>query len=176
MRRKIWFVAAVALQIVILLVMIGMKWSTLTYGTKIMLKTLPVDPWDPLRGDYVILNYEISQLDLKKLPADSKKYNSNETVYVGLTQKGRYWEAGSVSHLRPQNGTLAIKGTVGWYDEYGNKLFVNYGIDSYYVPQHQGKDLERRSGAGLEAEVSVDKRGDSALSKIFYNGKELKFQ
>lgn len=176
MRRRIWFAAAVALQIVVLLVMIGMKWSTLTYGTKIMLKTLPVDPWDPLRGDYVILNYEISELDLKKISSDGKKYDSNETVYVSLSQKGRYWEAASVSHLPPKDGSLAIKGTVGWYDEYGKKLFVKYGIDSYYVPQHQGKDIEQKSGAGLEAEVSIDKRGDSALSKIFYNGKELKFQ
>lgn len=176
MRRRVWFAAAVALQITILVVMIGMNWSTLTYGTKIMLKTLPIDPWDPFRGDYVILNYEITQLDLKKITSDNKKYKNNDTVYVGLTKKGKYWEAVSVSHLHPQDGTLAIRGKVSWHDEGVNKLFVNFGIDSYYVPQHQGRDIEQRRNADLEVEVSIDKRGNSALSKLFYNGQELKFE
>ena len=31
-------------------------------GRKVLLKTIPVDPKDLLMGDYVILNYDISQV------------------------------------------------------------------------------------------------------------------
>ena len=88
MQRKYWFLLVVALQIVFLVAMIGMQWSTLTYGTKIILKTQPVDPWDLFRGDYVILNYEISSLDLKTIAtAGTKEFKPGDTVYVSLEKK-----------------------------------------------------------------------------------------
>ncbi|PKM47314.1 MAG: hypothetical protein CVV03_04110 [Firmicutes bacterium HGW-Firmicutes-8] len=175
MRRRLWFTLAVVLQIIILVVMIGMKWSTLTYGTKILLKTKPVDPWDFFRGDYVVLNYEISDLDLKKVPADNNDFKRNETVYVMLKQEGRYWAARSVSHKPPADESLAIKGVVIYYSDYEKILHLKYGIESYFVPQHQGRTIEN-ARAALEAEVSVDRRGNSALARLFIEGREVKFQ
>lgn len=174
MQRKYWFILVVTLQIVFLVAMIGMKWSTLAYGTKILLKTQPVDPWDLFRGDYVILNYEIASLDLKTISTiGTKKFMPGDTIFVSLEKTGRYWTARAVTPNKPDG--LAIKGTVQYYDEYGKILNVNYGIDSYYVPQHQGKELERDL-VNLDVEVSVDKKGNSALAKLFYKGKEVKFE
>lgn len=174
MQRKYWFILVVTLQIVFLVAMIGMKWSTLAYGTKILLKTQPVDPRDLFRGDYVILNYEISSLDLKLIStAGKKEFKSGDTVYVSLEKKDKYWTARTVTANKPDQ--LAIKGTVQYYDDYGKILTVNYGIDSYYVPEHQGLELERDM-LNLDVEVSVDKKGNSALAKLFYEGKEVKFE
>ncbi len=172
MRRRLWFTLAVGLQVVFLALMIGMKWSTLAFGTKILLKTQPVDPWDLFRGDYVTLNYDISELDLNALPADKKDFKRNETVYVVLKQQDKYWEPSAVSHGKPPDGSLFIRGTVMY--SYDARLRVNYGIESYFVPQHEGRVIER-SPVLPEVEVSVDKRGNSALSRLFIDGKEVEF-
>ncbi|MBS4023541.1 MAG: GDYXXLXY domain-containing protein [Dethiobacter sp.] len=175
MKRRYWFTLAVALQIAVLFVMMGAKGYTLAYGTKIYLKTLPVDPWDLFRGDYVILRYEISELDLKTVTSGSDIYNRNDKVYVTLEEQGKYWVARSVSKRRPDDGSLAISGTVRYYNEYSNTLHVIYGIESYFVPQHQGRSIED-SRATLDAEVSVDRWGNSGLSRLFINGEEVRFQ
>ncbi|MDA8233423.1 MAG: GDYXXLXY domain-containing protein [Clostridia bacterium] len=175
MRSKLWFTLAVGLQIAVLLIMIGMKLFTLTYGTKVLLQTLPVDPWDMFRGDYVTLNYVITQVDLKKVTADKKEYKHNERVYVGLKKDGKYWVAKSVSGQPPDDGSLAIKGKVNYYDEMSKIISINYGIDSYYVPQHEGRKIEN-ARVLADVEVSVDRWGNSALSKLFLEGKEVQFQ
>ena len=59
--------AAVALfiaivQTAILGYMIEGRASILRSGTEVLLKTAPVDPRDLLRGDYVILTYDISTI------------------------------------------------------------------------------------------------------------------
>lgn len=172
MKRRLWFTLAVCLQIAVLLFMIGAKWSTLTYGTKVLLKTRPVDPWDLFRGDYVTLYYEISELDLNKISSEKEEYKTNETVYVTLEQKGKYWVAHSVSSTRPRQ-RLAIKGRVKYF--YEKNLVVNYGIESYFVPQHQGKEVEADM-MSLDVEVSVDKRGNAALSRLFFKGQEVIFR
>lgn len=174
MRDRIRFILAVSLQIVILLTLIGMKWYTLTYGTKILLKTRPVDPWDFFRGDYVNLNYEISRLNLKVLPHEGGPYKRNQTVYVKLQQVGKYWEARSLHNQPPDDGSLFIKGIVQYHDnfDYNDYLVISYGIESFYVPEHQGREIET-SQILPDVEVSVDSSGNAAISRLFINGKEF---
>ncbi len=193
MRYRKLFVFAVALQIAVLLVMMGMKWSTAAFGTKILLKTAPVDPWDMFRGDYVVLNYEISELDLSQVPVDKKDFKQNETVWVQLEKQGRYWTPASVSHRRPADGSLAIKGRVMLYME-GQSipgaqsiqegrnaresqeiLILKYGIESFFVPQHEGKEIEQERRS-FEAEVSVDRWGNAALVRLFIDGQEVEWR
>lgn len=174
MRPRWWMVLAVALQITVLLVMVGMKWSTLTYGTKVLLKTHQVDPWDVFRGDYLTLNLEITSLDLNKVEHGKVDFEQNDTVYVALQQESGYWTAKSVSREKPGDGSVFIKGRVDYYFLGDTTLHVDYGIDSYYVPQGQGQRVDRR--AALEAEVSVDRWGDSGLSRLLVNGSEIEFE
>lgn len=178
MRHRTRFILVVALQVAVLLVMIGMKWSTLAWGEKILLQTAPVDPWDFFRGDYVILNYEISRLDLSNIPADKQEYRNNETIYVTLGQKGKYWHATAVASRRPEKG-LAIKGVVrSAYQEGPTGSYmveVDYGINSYYVPQHEGKWIEGQRST-LDAQVSVDRWGNAALAKLIIDGQEVEFK
>jgi len=175
MRHKLWFSLAVALQLAVLMVMIAMKWSTLAYGTKIMLETRPVDPWDLFRGDYVTLSYKISELDLHRIPADREGFKKNEKVYVTLRQQGKYWTADSVSHQRPSGDQLFIRGRVTYFWENERKVMLDYGINSYYVPQHQGRQIETEQRA-VEVEASIDRWGNSALSRLLINGTEIKFE
>ena len=46
------FIIAIALQVAVLLGIVGMKYTVLAYGTDVLVRIAPVDPTDPLRGDY----------------------------------------------------------------------------------------------------------------------------
>ena len=72
---KILLFAAVAIiQVALISMMVIDRARVLRDGTEVALATRPVDPRDFLRGDYVVLNYEISSLpagELKDTPASS---------------------------------------------------------------------------------------------------------
>lgn len=117
MRR--WFWLAVALQVLLLLGMIGRHAYTLQTGTPVRLKTAPVDPWDFLRGEYVRLNYEISGLRPEKIPMQGLPYQRNQLVWVTLKQADPYWVAVAVSSRRPQagSGEVVVQARVEWYHD-----------------------------------------------------------
>lgn len=204
MNHKRKFYLFVLFQLVILVLMIGFKYYTVTAGTKILLKTVPVDPRDIFRGDYVVLNYEISDLNLKKIPNDLKDFNNNETVYVRLYKSGKYWEVNYFSLAKPKTNQndVVIKGRLLYrtsappapriepirpdvpkagiskipipYPIYDG-IKVEYGIESYYVPEGKGLPIQR-TFSKIDAEVSVDRFGNSAPLKLFMDDKELTFK
>jgi uncharacterized membrane-anchored protein len=81
--KRLKFAAIVFLQILLLTGMIGYRQHWVDTGKKVLLRTVPVDPRDIFRGDYVNLSYEISNLDLDALSA-YKKFEPNTAVFVGL--------------------------------------------------------------------------------------------
>ena len=70
--------------------------AILRNGKEVLLKVEPVDPRDLLRGDYIILGYEISRIPVKmiaNIPAG--KLSSDDTSIVVRLKKGAdgYWHA-----------------------------------------------------------------------------------
>jgi uncharacterized membrane-anchored protein len=107
--RQNLFLLVVTLQILALAAMVLHKDSWLASGTKILLKSQPVDPRDLFRGDYVRLSYDISSIDVSQLPT-GENFQRNDTVYVtlGRTAEGT-WQALAVSRTQPQ-GVIFIAG------------------------------------------------------------------
>lgn len=106
MRMK--FLAIVLIQAMLLAGMIAYKQYWLTRGERILLRTVPVDPRDIFRGDYVQLRYDISSIDLDKLPAhESLKINENIYVIVGKDTDGTF-KAISVSKLLSKDKTFIM--------------------------------------------------------------------
>lgn len=130
-------------------------------GREVLLKTVPVDPRDLLRGDYVILNYEISQY-----PMD-RNYNFNDTVYVLLrTNNKNIASIKSVVKYKPEN-ELFLKGKIGHCASTipffrGGKC-VEYGIESYFVKEGTGLKLEKDLRNGALVKVAIDKNGNAKV-------------
>ena len=80
-------------------------WATwpLMTGTEVVLETRPVDPFDPLRGQYMTIRYTIGSLD-------AEEFSEGDTIYVKLRQNGSVWVADGTSHDKPDG--LFIKGSV----------------------------------------------------------------
>ena len=161
------------------------KAAALSTGTPIVLKTDPIDPRSLFSGDYVRLNYSISRLPLDKLAGD-REFVRGDTIYVLLRPEGEYWQALSLYHARPvvAEGQIAIKGRVEFINqrtfprpgapaEPGKSIDVKYGVENYFVPEGEGRALERpKPGETVSIRLVVDRHGNAAIKAVLVNGVE----
>ncbi|SDH23283.1 GDYXXLXY domain-containing protein [Desulfosporosinus hippei] len=154
MTKRKTFLLAVAIPLFILLAMTIKPQATVLFGQEIVLETKAYDPTDLFRGDYVAINFAISDVPTSKvsLPVD-KVYN--KTLYVNLKQEGRYYVVDQVSESKPKQGVYLKGKFQGSFNEM-NSYRVNYSLDRYFLEQGSGKELELESfKGGLEGRVKV---------------------
>jgi len=96
----------------------------LIFGETIVLETRPVDPFDVLRGQYIVINYEISTIPLLKNAV------LGDSVYVVLQEnENKTVEYNSTSFIIPSRGYF-IKGTVRNIAD--DRMTLEYGIEQYF--------------------------------------------
>ena len=93
-QRRILF-TIVALQLIILIGMIGFNEFTLRTGTLVVLETLPLDPEDNFSDDRIELRYEINKLDSDLF--DKPSFRLGQDVIVALKRRDDVWVAVGVS-------------------------------------------------------------------------------
>lgn len=131
---------------------------------EIILKTVPVDPRDLFRGDYVRLRYEISRLDLDRLSQDNTDFKQNGLIFVSLKEEGDVWRVKNVSSQKPHKG-IFLKGRIRWISN--RQANVEYGIESYFVPEGKGLEIEKKAAQGeVKVVVSVASSGQGILKKV----------
>ncbi|MCE9524177.1 MAG: GDYXXLXY domain-containing protein [Alphaproteobacteria bacterium] len=163
----------VALQTAALVYMIFDRQAVLNSAQVVTLKVVPIDPNDIFRGEYVILNYDISRLDLSKLDGDDTM-NSGDTVFVTLVREAETWKAVAINRDRPFRiqGGVALRGSVQWVDGASGgtapqSIQVTFGIESYFVPQGTGRAIEDEARKGdLSVDIAVDAQGRGAIKAI----------
>ncbi len=146
---------------------------TLVSGEKVYLKTVPVDPRDLLRGDYVILSYEISQESKVQNLIKEENLTNGDNIYFILDKNEK--DLGSlnrVSLTKPDN-ELFIKGKIDTTSWGRNNLEL--GIGKYFVPENRGREIERLRGQ-LNVLVSIDKYGTAKIKDLYYNGTKIDFK
>lgn len=157
MTKKKTFLLAVAVPLLILLAMTIKPQVTVLFGQEIVLETKAYDPTDLFRGDYVALNFAITDIPKSKvdLPID-KIYNKN--LFVSLKQEGKYYVVDHVRETKPKQG-IYLKGKFREiYNEFNraDNFRVDYSLDKYFVEQGSGKELEQESfKGGLVGTVKV---------------------
>ena len=162
MLLRLAFAAVLILQIGLLLAVIVPKERTLATGEEIVLQTVPVDPRDLFRGEYVNLRYTISTVQ------SYVSFEAGDRVYVGLTQRGDIWDAQSASHSPPDG--LYIKGRVTSAGD--RSLDVEYGIESYFVPEGTGYIIEQASD--VKVRVAIDSSGNAVIKGLLVDGEPFK--
>ena len=175
MKNRIVLIVVSALFVVIALAMIYSKEKVLTDGTVIELETQPVDPRDLLRGDYVILSYKINNVNFDK---EFGEVTPGREVFAQLEKRGKYWEIKKAySEVQPDMGVF-IQGIVKENRWQRNR--VDYGIESYFVPEGKGKKIENLMGWNtkdkITVEVAVDKEGKAVIKQLLLNGQPYSFK
>jgi uncharacterized membrane-anchored protein len=165
MTKRTLFYGVILLQVIFLFVMSASFYAIDWFGKEIRLKTEPVDPRDIFYGDYVILQYTISTIP-KNLYIDSEELAYDEQVYVVLEQEGNYYQAVSVSRKQPEieNHQVALIGRY-IYDFNEHELFIEYGLERYFIPEGTGKELEDQRG-NLEAYIKIAPWGQMKIDRL----------
>jgi len=162
--RRAFVIVAVA-QVLVVLGFAGFRQAAVSLGTEVVLQTVPVDPRDLFRGDYVVLTYEISSLDLCDVAA-------GQTGYVALTEDpDGVWRAsisGALASFEAASdfGDVVIRGRVSGGVGFG-PCQMSYGIESYFVPEGTGHRIERLAGE-LRVRVSVSGDGDAVIDELIF--------
>ena len=172
--RRIFILAAVLLQMLVLALMAGEREHILANGRVVHLQTAPIDPRDLLRGDYVRLNYEISRIAADRIEGAGEEMllKKGDPVYVVLKEgpNGLY-DLGHARLQKPKAGVF-LKGRTLYPhhpQQTGQPLWMAYGIEAYFVEQGAGIEIEKRRGdrAGvqvpLEMEVAVSHDGTAVI-------------
>jgi uncharacterized membrane-anchored protein len=172
--RPALFAAAAPIQIALVSVMVLDRMQILRQGVEVKLQTRAVDPRDLLRGDYVVLNYDISLL-----PAgDAGNLPRRSTVFVKLAPKADgFYEAVS-AYREPVEVTgseILMRGrTTGQCFGWNCNVQVRYGIEKYFVPQGEGRDIESARNQGKVSVVAaVTPTGRTAIKRLLIDGKPV---
>ena len=157
MTKEKTFLLAVAIPLLILLAMTIKPQASVLFGQEIVLETKAYDPTDLFRGDYVAINFAISDVPSSKVDLPIEKING-KTLYVSLKQEGRYYVVDQVSETKPSQGVY-LKGKFQEIYSPVNEVDtfrVDYSLDKYFVEQGSGKGLEQESfKGGLVGTVKV---------------------
>ncbi len=171
MNRKT-FIIVMLIPMIAILAFIGYNYYTYSTGKEILLKTAPVDPWDLFRGDYVNLRYEISTINLSRIPYEGE-FVEGADVYAVLSPGEKFWFATRAEKNKPalQKNEVCMKGKVMGS---GNPLRVEYGIESYFVPEGKGRDIEMNI-RDVSVKVSVDSNCRAIIKELYIKDEPVKF-
>lgn len=182
--KAVLFGVAILLQSALLVLMVADRMQILRDGVEVTLQTQPVDPRDLLRGDYVVLRYDISQLpagNLKGKVADSR----HPDVFVKLAPNADGIHQAVSVHAEPVAVTapeVLIRGRVANYGgscgddrrRFCDKLPIKYGLESYFVPEGEGRKLEdARNQQKLRIVAAVLPSGRAAIKRLLLDGEKV---
>ncbi|MFD2370165.1 GDYXXLXY domain-containing protein [Brevibacillus sp. GCM10020057] len=159
-RQRFALAAIIVLQLLLVGYQVQSSESILSQGRSVKLQLAPIDPRSFLQGDYVQLNYEISTLEQEQFSDENAKLRvvlrPNEN---GVYQYSGYYEQNDVWNKPYQelSGDVIINGKAIDSDR------VEYGIESYFIPEGTGQDIERTAKFAI---VRVGKKGDALLEKL----------
>jgi uncharacterized membrane-anchored protein len=164
------FILVLALQTAWLLGTVAEQEHALATGKIILLETRRVDPRDPLRGDYLILNYKISDVPVNLFsPPVGKALPYGTKVFVALAPgTNRFYEVtrASTNEFASSANEILLRGQSDqrWWST--NSIHVAYGIENYYVAENTGNPAGK-----LTVQAVVPASGHPKIKEVFVDGK-----
>jgi uncharacterized membrane-anchored protein len=137
--------------------------TLLQNGETVILELQPVDPRSLLQGDYVELNYSISQLEDTSIDDNGpvtivlRKNTQGVHEYTGVYKFNGKWNAS----YKKKQGDVLLNGKVT--SSWDNSAQVTYGIEHFFIPEGTGLDVE---GKVKTAVVKVSDKGDGILVRL----------
>ena len=166
-KARLGFILIVLFQVLILVGWTGYNEISLATGKQVVLQTVPVDPMDIFRGEYVQLRYEISTLT--NIPGVGT-IHFRDTVYVHLEQDGEVWKATEVSKNKNPDWEYFIAGKMegGFGNQVNITATITYGIEQYFVPE--GKGMEIQNAQDIKVRVVINGAGQAFIKGLIVDG------
>lgn len=166
------FILVLALQTAWILGTAFTQERVLRVGQLIMLETQPVDPRDLLRGDFVRLNYPISNVPRDRFfpPPLTGDVSPGTTVFVALVPTGtnEFYQISRACTVwfTPAANEVVLRGKVSqrWWNNTG-PIRVEYGLEQYFVAEGTGNPRGK-----LTVQAAVSKSGRANIKEVFVDG------
>ncbi|WP_340203438.1 GDYXXLXY domain-containing protein [Ascidiimonas sp. W6] len=163
-----------AMQWAIPLKMIYDSENVLISGKAYRFKTQPIDPTDPFRGAFIILNYEI-----RSFPTDNSDWAYNEEVYVSIKEDSLgFAKAVGINKERPIDTDDYV--TAYTRDYYNGVLNFHLPFDRFYMEETKAYDAElaylkaqRDTIANNSFALVYVKKGNAVLADVLVNGSSV---
>ena len=183
------FLLPFTVQLLIVLAVPSQSLYTYAFGRTVTIQTIPVDPYDLLRGYSQTLRYDVlsNWNDLKKLPG-GENLEKRATFYVTLQapesleqQPPLPWTPIAVSQGKPDNlaeNQIAIAGNQVNYRS------VVYGLETYYMPENKRNkineeisNLQRQPNGKVPfvVDVKIDSRGKAIPLSLWIGDRKYQF-
>ncbi|QCK15767.1 GDYXXLXY domain-containing protein [Mangrovivirga cuniculi] len=173
------FILVALIQLYIPAKMIMEQEKILDEGQTFKFKTQPIDPTDPFRGKYIVLNYEANSVVIDT----SKQWNYGDEIYVTLSQnKEGFTEPVDVFKDKPETLEPFIIARIGGIHDYEKPptLRIEYPFDRYYMEESMApvaETVHRESQRdSLVESYSVIKilNGEAVLEDVIVGNKSIK--
>ncbi len=156
-------IALLVLLGIVITFILYLSWPLLT-GTTAVLATMPIDPFDILRGQYLTIRYEISQIPI------IEEANEGDTAYIQLTEdSSQIWRYKKASLIKPEG--VFIKGKI-ISKQTGTKqtgtMRIEYGIEQYFF--EKDAHIETRN---MTVKVKISSSGQARILELLQDGKPL---
>jgi len=155
---------AVAAQVALMLVGLVSPLAVKTTGTTAYLETQPVDPRALFRGDYVTLGYAVGQSILSQEMATESRQTGYPIYVTVTTDRPAQFVAASLERPEVGDGHVCLMGRVRRFSDQRTVDFPQ--IAQHFVPEGEGREIERRLGESLLAEVKVTGRCNAVLEGL----------
>lgn len=170
---RVSLIAVCAVQAVILVQIVRERAAILTSGKVIEMDVAPVDPRSLFRGDYVVLSYPAGQYT--DTAGGLGGLSGRREVFAVLAKnEAGEWRPTGVSRRRPaaiEDGEIVVKARLESTRRTGVPLRLHYGIESYFVPEGQGRKIEKAARAGdVRVRVAVGRDGQAVIKAVVANG------
>ena len=146
---------------------------TLHVGQIILLEAQPVDPRDFLQGDYLRLNYKISDVPREKFfaPPLTNDLRPDTSVFVAVApvatnQFCLVTRASTLLFPTAANEVLLRGKTAESWRNNPSSVHVEYGIEKYFVAEDTGNPHGK-----LTVQAAVAKSGQPSIKEVFVDGK-----
>lgn len=174
MKTKYIFILFIILAIVQLSIpaqMISHRESILNEGEAFKFKTQPIDPSDPFKGKYIVLNY-----DLDKFESNEDDWARTARVYVSIaTDSLGFAKVTAIHKEAPQTGVY-VEAQVNWYNANNKELHFRLPFNEFYMEESKAYDAEvahrnaqRDSMPNNTYALVYIKDGEAVLDNVFIN-------
>jgi uncharacterized membrane-anchored protein len=174
--KWIWiaFGALVVVQWYASLSMVFVKEDLLKTGVAFKFRTAPIDPSDPFRGKYVVLNYEIREAETKH----SALFQQNKNAYVLLDTDDLGYASVKAISPEPFLNPNHVQVEVSYVDS--NIVHFRLPFNRFYMEEGKATAAEQvygevqRDSAQLAYAVVYVKDGEALVENVFINEVPIK--
>ena len=165
-------ILVLALQSAWLLGTVAVQEHALATGRIIMLETERVEPRDRPQGDYLVLNYKISNVPTNLFsPPVKKDLPYGAKIYVALTPTTNQfyaivWASTNRLAAAPDEVVLIGRSFGSRWNVTTNTVHVEYGLERFYVAEGTANPIGK-----LTAQVVVPVSGRSRVKEVVVDGK-----